>query len=182
MCRYFLILLATLLFSGCTYIRATMNLDERLIQESYVAVDMLLNAMSPPLIPRQKILVTSFVNVSNLEESSSLGRIISEQYAARLSQHDLGPIEVRLRKSLAIKDAGGEFMLSRDARQLGTMHDAAVVVVGTYSVAQYAVYVAAKIISVDTGIIAASYDYVLPLNENVRAMLSKKQEPRRDRW
>jgi len=167
--------LCIIILGGCMYVKASMKLDENMITKDYEAVDILLDTVTPPLMPKERVLVASFVNVDNMENTTTFGRTISEHYASRLAQHDLGVIEMKLRKSVFIKEEGGEFMLSRDIKELSTTHNAAVVFVGTYSIARYLVYVSARAISVETNTILASYDYKLPIGENVGEMLKEKK-------
>ena len=78
--------------------------------------------------------MASFVNVNNLEESSSFGRIIAEQITSRFTQLGHKVIELKLRQnSIFIKEGQGEFILSRDVHELSKTYNASAVVVGTYA-------------------------------------------------
>ncbi len=141
-----------------------------LIRSSYRATDNLVFQATPPLIPNQPILIATFVNIDNLEESSTFGRTISEYIGSRLAQHDYRVVEMKLRNSIFIKD-DGEFFLSRELKNISTKHNAQAVVVGTYSVAENVVYVSARMIRPSDGIIITSYAYKIPLNDNTKKML-----------
>jgi hypothetical protein len=66
--------------------------------------------------PSNPLIVASFVNVNNLEEPSSFGRIIAEQVASRFTQRGQPIIELKLRQnSIFISEGKGEFMLRRSA-------------------------------------------------------------------
>ena len=123
-------------------------------------------------IDRDKpIIATSLVNVDNLEASSSLGRIITEQLASRLTLQGYRMIEMKLRKAVFIKQGAGEFMLSREVRNISQNHDAQAVVVGSYAVGQERVYITVRIVRTPDSAIIASHDYTLPLTPDVRKLL-----------
>ena len=171
-----IIFLCVCFLTGCMYVKASMKLDENMIGKDYEAVDVLLDMVTPPLMLKERVLVASFVNVDNMENTTTFGRTISEHYASRLAQHDIGVVEMKLRKSVFIKEESGEFLLSRDVKELSAAHNAAVVFVGTYSIARYLVYVSARAVSVETNTILASYDYKLPIGENIQEMLREKKK------
>ncbi len=145
--------------------------DANLIGSSYTAADRLIEQAKPPLIPDQPILIASFVNIDNLEESSTFGRTISEYIGSRLNQNDYRVIEMKLRKSVFMKKSAGEFLLSRDLKDISTRHNAQAIVVGTYATAKSVVYISARIIRLSDSVILSSYAYKLPLGKNTRKML-----------
>lgn len=121
--------------------------------------------------PAQAVLmVATLVNIDTLTESSKLGRTISEQVQARLTQRGYSVIELKLRGQLFIKKDTGELLLSREVEEIRKNHQAEAVVVGTYAVAKDYAYVNLKMVDPDGKAIGAQ-DYTLPLDRNVRAML-----------
>ncbi len=145
--------------------------DANLIQSSYKATDMLVEQAIPPLIPQQVILIASFVNIDNLEESSTFGRTVSEYIGSRLNQNGYKVVEMKLRRSIFMKKNAGEFLLTRDLKEISTRHNAQAIVVGTYSLGKNVVYVSARIIKLTDNTILSSYAYKLPLGKNTRKML-----------
>ncbi len=120
----------------------------------------------------QPILVATIVNVDSLEESSRLGRIISEQLQARFTQKGLQIVELKLRGRLFVKKDQGELLLSREVNEISANQKAQAVVVGTYAVATNSVYVNLKMVGNDN-IVLGAHDYTLPLNSNIKALLRK---------
>lgn len=150
--------------------------DSNLIEASYYSTDRLIEQMCPPCLQAQgkSVLVSSFVNIDNLEESSTFGRTISEYMASRLSQHNFNVVEIKLRDSIWVnKDKGGEFLLSRDIEKLRLEHEAHAIVAGTYSIGKDVVFVSARIISIPEKRIISSYAYRMPLGDNIRMMLGE---------
>ncbi|MDM8558236.1 FlgO family outer membrane protein [Candidatus Parabeggiatoa sp. HSG14] len=162
--------LLCVLMAGCTH---TVK-DKDLVHASYGAADGLLNGVEDKFFRKQPILVASFVNVDNLQQSSTFGRMIAEQISSRLAQHNYKVIEMKLRTdSVFVRAQTGEFLLSREVYEISSKHDAYSVVVGTYGASKETVYVTAKLLRVRDGIILSSYDYSLPLGPDTKKMLRK---------
>ena len=114
------------------------------------------------------LLLTTFVNLDNLQETSSLGRIIPQQIGTRLTQCGFEVIDVRLRsESLLVRQNQGEFVLSRKIAEIARNNQAHSVLVGTYSVVYNQVYVNAKILRSADGLTMAATDYTLPYDPRV---------------
>jgi TolB-like protein len=145
------------------------------IEANYQATDAMIASMSKDhaLPADAKILVATVVELDTLNESSTLGRSISEQVQARLTQRGYAVIEAKLRGQMVMNKAQGELMLSRELRDLQKSHSAEAVVVGTYTLARNYVYVNLKMIGPDN-IALGAHNYALPLDRNVRALLNKQ--------
>ena len=139
----------------------------------YNAVDILLQQLPGILLIDSPILVASFVNLDNLNESSTFGRMVSEQISSRLKQNGYTTIELKLRTNVFIKDGSGEFLLSRELSVIGTKHRAQAVVVGSYAAASKKVYITVRIVNVADSKVLASYDYSMPMTYDVFKMLLK---------
>ena len=125
-----------------------------------------------PLDAQQPVLVATLVNVDRLTESSRLGRIFSEQIAARLVYRGLRVTEVKLRENLLLQRDQGELLLSREVREVSQAQDAQAVVVGTYAVSASVVYINLKLVNPVGNTVVAAHSYTVPMDENVRALLS----------
>ena len=125
-----------------------------------------------PLDAQQPVLVATLVNVDRLTESSRLGRIFSEQIAARLVYRGLRVTEVKLRENLLLQRDQGELLLSREVREVSQAQDAQAVVVGTYAVSASVVYINLKLVNPVGNTVVAAHSYAVPMDENVRALLS----------
>ena len=60
--------------------------DSNLVDVSYIIVDKLENNLKTPISPDDTIIVASFVDLNNLETSSTFGRIMAEQVGSRFAQ------------------------------------------------------------------------------------------------
>lgn len=123
-----------------------------------------LNADSP-------FVIASFVDVNQMDQSSAFGRIVSEQFASRFSQKGYYVVELKLRKDIFIKEKQGEFMLSRKIKEISKNHNAQAIVVGTYAIGENNVYITTRMIDPPTNRIISSYDYRLPITEDIRKLL-----------
>ncbi len=111
------------------------------------------------------LLLTTFVNLDNLEETSSLGRIIPQQMGTGLTRHGYQVVDVRLRKdTLLVSENRGELALSRRIEEIAGDEQTYSVLTGTYSVAYGQVFVNAKVLRSSDKVTLAAVDYALPLD------------------
>ena len=132
--------------------------DDDLVGSSHRAADSLIKKAGVRLDTQRSIAAASFVNIDNLSESSSFGRIVSQQLASRLSSHGFQIIEMLLRKSVYIQQQAGEFLLSRELKNISKEHNVQAAIVGTYGVGKNSVYVTAKIVDSASSIVISSHD------------------------
>ncbi len=164
--KLFSMLVVSWLLAGCT----SDFLQPSLIDYTYPAADQLFynlghGSVEPhlhPLRSDQSLLVASFVELDNIEKTSTFGRLVAEQMASRLTQKGFNFIELKLREKLYVRSQpGGELALSRDLVAISRQHNAQAILVGTYSVVQDFVYVSAKIVRLD-GHVYAVHDFAVP--------------------
>lgn len=148
--------------------------DANLVGESYAAADALLS--ETPWLRDQgaPIIVATFVNINSLENSSGLGRIIAEQIAARFAQEGFTVIELKLRNDIFVKENAGEFVLSRNVKDIAQAHNATAVVAGTYAIGRRNVFVNARMIRAADSLILSAYDYKLPMGPDTKALLASQ--------
>jgi TolB-like protein len=153
-----------------TYERAA---NSRLIATNYRAAETLLAQGAPSLEHDQPILAATFVNLDDVSQSSRLGRLISEHIASRFTQQGMAIIELKMRGSIFVRRTEGELLLSREVQDISKSHSAQAVIVGTYARSEEYVYVTAKLVRSIDNVVLAAHNYVLPLDSNVGAMLSR---------
>jgi len=174
-------LLASLAAAGCatdaarqpvpeiTYAQAA---NSELVATNYRAADALLaqfggTAAGGPLI------VATVVNIDALEQSSTLGRMISEQLSARFSQRGWQMVELKLRGSIYMRRGEGELILTREISDIARSNKAQAIILGSYAVGASFVYVNLKIVQPVSNAVLSAHDYVLPANQEVRTMLGR---------
>jgi TolB-like protein len=136
-----------------------------LVSSSYAIADCLEARLTQNLRRDDPIIVASFVNVNDLENSSTLGRIVAEQIASRFAQKNYHVIEMKLRrKSVFIQEGKGEYLLSRDIKELSSDHQAGAVIVGTYAKGFDRLYLSARIVRPTDNVVIAACDSGLPMS------------------
>lgn len=108
-------------------------------------------------------IVTSFTNLDKLGDTTSVGRLISENLMHGLQVHKWQILEARLTKGIDV-NAAGEFSLSRDINKLKDEYKISGIVTGTYSVAEGNLTVNARVIDINTGILISSAQTYIPTN------------------
>jgi TolB-like protein len=144
-----------------------------LIDANYKAVDLLVSRVRPSLPPEAPMIVATIVNINALENSSTLGRVISEHVLGRLAQSGYGVIELKIRDQIYMKRHEGEFLLTREIRDLARSHHAKALVVGTYAEASDRVFISIKVIEVDGSRIIGAVDYAIEKDGVIRSLLAK---------
>lgn len=170
--KWWLVCLLGLSLGGCA--TADQGLVRtNLIEANYSAVDALLNGV--PLSGEQPLLVATLVNVDVLTESSRLGRLFSEQIAARLTKRGYPVKELKLRENLFMKQSEGELLLSREVGEVSRAHNARAVVVGTYAASGSMLYINLKLVHPTGNIVLSAHDYALPMDNNIRDLLGVRK-------
>jgi TolB-like protein len=170
------------LLSGCV---TSLHSKGDLLNSTRHAADRLAKNLDQPIVPDGGcILVASMVNVDDMNDSSSFGRIASEQIASALSRepHMFPIAEVRLRQNIFLKEQAGEFLLSREAIDVSKKHDAQALLVGTYAVGHESVYVSARIVNPLSNEIVSSYDFSVPFDDNTKTLLGYVRIHRASWW
>jgi TolB-like protein len=150
--------------------------DDVVTGANYKAAEYLIGKLPKKMFKDSPLLVASFVNIDDLNESSTFGRMVSEQISSRFKQLGYTAIEMKLRTTIFIKEGSGEFLLSRELSEISTKHSAQAVVVGSYAAAADRVYLTVRVINVTDSRILASYDYKIPMTRDVFKMLLKRKE------
>lgn len=75
--------------------------------------------------------------------------------------------ELKLRNSILIEEGKGEFILSRDVREISRSRGAQAVIAGTYAVGADSVYVNVRLIRASDSKILSAYDYALRMDDNI---------------
>lgn len=150
--------------------------DTDLIAIHYSIADSLRAAMCMPEVCEHPMLLSSFVLLDDLDRTSPLGRVIPQQIGARLVQHGIQVVDVRLRaNTLLVRNNQGEFALSRDLRIINQGVNAYSVLAGTYSVVYGRVYVTAMVLRASDGSVLAALDYTLPVDH--RSLVDEREAP-----
>lgn len=148
--------------------------DDNLIKSSHKAADNLMDSASYLKSKLDPVVITSIADITDIDSSSALGLMISEQVGDRFAQHGFPVIDVRQRKDLKVRENTGEFMLSRDVQKISTQHAAGAVLVGTYAVGNNKIYVSTRLVRPADNRILAAHDFELPMGPNTKTLVNTK--------
>ena len=186
--RLFILGLALLSLSGCANLNCTrleglLGGKTNLVTFSYkIAEDLVEQAMPPltPMHPEMPVIVTTFVNNSNLEKTGSFGRLIQEHIASRLVQLGYTVRELKMANNLYIEQQSGETILTRDLSELDPNLQAQAIAVGTFTRTNRILYLSTRLIDPSNNNIISSNDYKLCMDDDILAMFGDlRTEPGR---
>ncbi|MCL7461397.1 FlgO family outer membrane protein [Pseudomonas sp. NW5] len=172
--------LTVAVLSGCSH--SLQHRSERLtlsentfIATNQIAVDRLIRHLDARLPAGSgPLLVTTLVNIDDLDTSSTLGRVISEQVTSRFVQHDYRIVEMKFGKSVYMHRDQGEMVLTRAVQETASQHAAKAVVVGTYGESRNHAFISLKVVQPETSAIIAVHDYAVPLSHGISLMLRNR--------
>jgi len=147
--------------------------DADIVAASHAAADALIKQLQGKVEPNRPFLAASFVDINDLEQTTSFGRIVSQQLVTQFSNKGFVVVEMLLRKNIYIRQKGGEFLLSRAVREISKTHDAGAVIVGTYAVGARSVYITAKVIDTIDNAVLGAFDYRLPKGPDTHYLLNR---------
>lgn len=132
------------------------------IQICYKAADSMSSQLVAKRIQPLRVLKIAFVDIDNVESTSSSGRIYPEVIASRMSQLGYSMIELKVRSnSIKIVPQKGEMLLTYDQNLLASEYNASAALIGYYKRDTYRrqnmVY--ARLISLSDNSILASEDF-----------------------
>jgi TolB-like protein len=149
-----------------------------LIAEAHNASVVLANELKASMRHDVPIIVTSLVNIDDVQQSSRFGRIFSELLASELSKNEFLVKEIKMaQKDIFVRKQSGEFALSRDLMDIAASQNVQAVVVGTYATASNSVYLSVRMIGSKDDLVLSSWNRAILLDSNIRTMLRDSQEP-----
>lgn len=146
-----------------------------LIKSNYQAADSLVRNSNGKLLNQPPILSTTLLNIDNLEESSSFGRLVAEQISARLSNSSYNMIEMKMQNHVYMKNNVGELMLTRKISEIASTNNAHAIIVGTYFVGKEHISVNLKAVRPLTNEVISAHDYLVPVNEFTAPLIGFKK-------
>ena len=178
---------ALMLASGCTTSRNVVVLDGHTrqasvdadyIETSYRALNYLLtnargNIMGDDAFDASRpVIWASSVDLNNYGRTTNFGRLMGESLAIAMQNHRKNKmIQMTLRQGTVPITSDGEFLLTRDARDLATKFNAGAALVSSYSVAIDRVYVQCSLINVDQNTVVGAVQFDMPLGPRTEALL-----------
>ena len=156
-------------FSGTPQRTVYSNSLDRLL---YAATDQMVSPSSNATVALNRpIVVATSVNVDDLSESSTFGRLASQLVASRLAQLGYQVRDVTYTRVLSVTPETGEMVLSREASKLAAQYDAQAVVAGAYAIGGERIYLNLRLLDANDGRLLSTVDLSVPLNEDTQRMI-----------
>lgn len=143
-----------------------------MLSEVYDAVDRLMDQHADHQ-DTDRILAATAVDVNDVRNTSMFGRVITEAVQARLTQRDHDVIHATVREDHLVVRSEGQFLLSRDVKDLAADYNARTALVTTYAVLSESVIVSLKLVSTVESSTLAAQDLVLRRTDAVTEMLER---------
>ncbi len=124
----------------------------------------------------KRIIVTEFVDLTSLNNSTKLGYVLSNSIKDSLiNNKKVSVIESEVSKYFKLSNNGLK-ILSRDITKIkSTSFNVQKAVVGTYTYTKSELVIFVKLVNLETGIIEGSYTKTLPMGPSTKMMLSVKK-------
>ena len=164
------LVLGVLTLAGCASKEYDTGID-LIISTNRAAANNLIRMAGNQISPSTNIIAASFADINDLSQSSTFGRVASQQLTSQLTAAGYSVVEMLLRNSVYISETQGAFLLSREVNDISSQHNAQLVLAGTYAVGESNVFVTAKLIRTSDSVIVASHDYALPYTRDMRSLL-----------
>jgi hypothetical protein len=133
--------------------------------------EQLIAEVEDPYLARAVALPTSFVNLNNLNQTSTFGRLMAEQLFYEFNQRGFPISEYRLADAITVTPLKGETLLSRAIGAVQLQSPGSVAVVGTYHADRDAIFVNARLVHPANGTVLRTASMVLENNALTKRML-----------
>lgn len=110
------------------------------------------------------VVVCTFVDINNLQRTSSFGRYVAGQLMNELQRYAFEVIDMRKSLSVVVQEKRGEFGLSRNPDEIPSAHEARAMLTGTYLVGDKEIIVNASIVDNRGGELLSGTTVIFPRN------------------
>lgn len=117
--------------------------------------------------------VTTFVNLDDMESTSSFGRVCSEQLLSELAMKGYEVVELRKGEALEFVQDKGEFMLSRSPALVKRTHSLGAILVGTYTSSEDRVYLNVRLIDPRSAMVLSAGSAEMERTDEIARMLRR---------
>ncbi len=128
-------------------------------------------------LTNRPLAVATFVNIDDLYDSSTFGRMLSEQLMSELVMKGYNVIELRKSDALQILRGEGEFNLTQDTARLKNYQELAGVIVGTYIRSPVRVYLNARILDPRSSTILSAGSVEMAMTAEIDSLMRRGSFP-----
>lgn len=170
---FFIIILLT--FNGCAMTRYKEVKDTDWVGVSYDAANTLQKQMTRTLPKNSLVVVSTLLNVSNLKQTSSFGRIVANQMASAFHNAGYRIIGMEMPIDLLSMQEGGALYLSDEVKTMLRRYNPAALIGGVYAPGKRTVYVSLRIVDLKDRMIISSTDLSIPMGPDAKFLLESKE-------
>jgi len=123
----------------------------------------------------ERLILTTFVNLDDLYETSGFGRTLTEALSTSLFKQGFGIAEIRKAPGLYVKSKSGELTLTRDASLIAQKQEAQAIVAGTYSLTPTTVIVNVRMIDAGSSDVISVGALELQRSANINYLLAERK-------
>ena len=171
----FILMLVTTVLSGCAPRFQAPVKDVDLVAVSYQSVATLLKQLSQPIPKNSLIIVSTLVNVDDLNQTSAFGRIVSDQIASAFNNSGYRIRGMEKPTALFVKEEAGMLHLSDETKETFKQLDASALVVGVFAAGKRTAYVSLRIVDINSKNIISSTDFSVPMGPDAKVLLTPKE-------
>lgn len=166
--------LFSIVLSACTSNRYQEPKDIDLIPVSQQAAQELL-AQSVKVLPKNSlVVVSSFVNVNDLKQTSAFGRIASSQIASAIFKSGYRIRSMELSTEDFIQTNSGFHKLSEEAKAALKNQGASALIVGVFAPGRKTAYVNVRMVHLLENEVIASTDFSVPMGADAKVLLKSR--------
>jgi hypothetical protein len=160
--------------NGCGMYNYSEVKDADLVEVSYDATNELQYRLNRTLPKHSLIIVSTLLNVDNLNKTSAFGRIISDQIASAFHQAGYRVIGMEMPIDLFVMNEDGTLKLSDENKAMLKHYQAAVIVGGVYAPGKKNSYVSLRLVDLAAKNIVSSTDFSIPMGPDAKKLMEPK--------
>ncbi|MCK5697272.1 MAG: hypothetical protein KAI02_03865 [Gammaproteobacteria bacterium] len=170
-----ILVLFSFFMTGCASHRYQEPKDVDLIPVSQKAAQDLLAQSKDLLAPGSLVVVSSFINVNDLNKTSAFGRITSSQISSAIFKAGYRIRSMELSTEDFIQTNSGFHKLSLEAKMALKEQGAAALVVGVFAPGRKIAYVNVRMVDLNVQEVMASTDFSVPMGADAKVLLKSRK-------
>jgi TolB-like protein len=125
----------------------------------------------------ERLILTTFVYLDDLYQTSSFGRAMTESLSSALFRRGFRVAEIRKGPGLYVKSKSGELTLTRDIALIADQQEVQAIVAGTYSLTPTTVVVNARLLAAESEEVLSVAGLEIERSANINYLLSERKGP-----
>jgi len=169
------LVLFSFILSGCSINRYQEPDDIDLIPVSQKAAKDLLYNGRFSLPKNSMVVISSFVNVNDLEQTSAFGRIVASQIGSAIFKSGYHIRSMELSTDKFVKTNSGFYQLTAEAKAALKSQGASALVFGVFAPGKKTAYVNVRMVDLNSQNVMASTDFMVPMGADAKILLKSRK-------